>query len=57
MHNALLNTERKSKSCTINADAEIMSEAVSLQAKYTSCKMAKLRVEKSISRSLVVATS
>jgi hypothetical protein len=28
MHYALLNTERKSKSCTINADAEIMSEAL-----------------------------
>jgi hypothetical protein len=38
MHYALLNTERKSKSCTINADAEIMSEVVSLQTNTQAVK-------------------
>lgn len=38
MHYALLNTERKSKSCTVNTDAKIMSEAVSLQTNTQAVK-------------------
>lgn len=47
MHNALLNTERKSKSCTINADAEIISGRV-VTDKYTGCKMASCELRSNL---------